>query len=196
MVFENFVIPETNKDLLEGFYKEIVEEFEYDRFGIKVEPEDIVVDCGANIGIFSRYAADIMGASKVYSFELLPSWFKYLDINTFNHPKITTCLGNVSPEDWSLQKIIETYKLYYIDFLKLDIEGGEFGYIVETPDHILHRIRKMAIEIHMSTSPDGHWLLLMLEKLSKCGFDVKVEWIHKEWDVAMVYAKRNFLIIK
>ena len=47
-----------------NFYKEIYKENEYNRFGVRIEKNDVVIDCGANIGIFSQYALD-MGASKV-----------------------------------------------------------------------------------------------------------------------------------
>lgn len=195
MVFENFTIPDEEKPTLECFYKEIVEDGEYDRFDIKVEPGDIVVDCGANIGLFSRYATDIMGASKVYSFELSEFWYEYLVQNTACEPKITTQLANISPEEWSLSHIMDTFNIKYIDFLKMDIEGAEFGYITSTPDHVLAKVKKIAMEIHMGSSNNGKWLLLMLEKLSKNKFDIKLEWIHKDYNIAMVYAKRPFLHI-
>jgi hypothetical protein len=190
MLFKDYLIPNDKEELLQCFYNEIVEDREYDRFGVKVEPGDVVVDCGANIGIFSHYALDKQQASRVYSFESDPYWFKYLHFNTFDNPNIHAHLGSVSPNEWNIQKIIETYNLPQIDFLKIDIEGGEFGLIVDTPNEVLSKVNKMAIEIHMGSSNNGEWLLKMLDKLSENGFDIKLEWVHRDYDVAMLYVKK------
>lgn len=44
----------------------------YDRFGCNPRPNDIVVDLGANIGVFSSYAATVGKARKVYAYEAHP----------------------------------------------------------------------------------------------------------------------------
>jgi FkbM family methyltransferase len=53
--------------------------YEYD--DIRIEKGDIVLDIGANIGIFSIYAS-INGASNIYSVEASPIIYKYLCENT------------------------------------------------------------------------------------------------------------------
>ena len=57
--FSHFKFPDGNLEMSQNFYREIYEEKEYDRYGIRIEEGDIVVDCGANIGIFSQYALDL-----------------------------------------------------------------------------------------------------------------------------------------
>lgn len=41
---------------------------DYERYGCKIEPGDVVVDIGANVGMFTRWAR-LRGASRVISFE-------------------------------------------------------------------------------------------------------------------------------
>src|SRR5947207_3379710 len=80
-----------------NFYTQIWQEGEYDRFGIAVEPGDIVVDCGANIGLFSQYAVS-KGAAKVYSFEADANIFECLKVNTSRTDKITAINGYVGDQ--------------------------------------------------------------------------------------------------
>lgn len=49
----------------------------YEQFGIEVEREDIVIDIGANIGVFSIFSA--AKGAYVYSFEPIPSVIKELE---------------------------------------------------------------------------------------------------------------------
>jgi len=194
-------LPEGDKDLniLQDFYNEIIHDNEYSRFGVEVEPGDVVVDCGANIGIFSRYARDIKGASKVYSFEAKEFWYNSLIENTKYDPNIVPHLGWITNEStgpdgqlnvWTLYKILTTYNIPKINFLKIDIECGEYAFIIDTPDELFKRVDKIAIEIHFTCSPDGIWIYKTLEKLSKCGFNLKFEWIHKQYPIAMLYCKK------
>jgi autotransporter strand-loop-strand O-heptosyltransferase len=57
----------------------------YENDGCKIEFGDIVMDFGANIGIFSRYACE-QGASKVYSFEPDSLNFECLTKNSKDYP--------------------------------------------------------------------------------------------------------------
>ncbi len=203
-MLDNFTFPELlpdniNREVLNAFYKEIIYDNEYARFGVEVEPGDVVVDCGANIGIFSRYARDIKGASKVYSFEGMEIWYNSLRENTKYDPNIVPHLGWITNEStdpggqlniWTLYKILTTYNIPKINFLKIDIECGEYAFIIDTPDELFKRVDKIVIEIHLGCSPDGVWVYKTLEKLSKCGFNLKFEWIHKEYPIAMLYCRK------
>jgi FkbM family methyltransferase len=50
----------------------------YDYFGYRVTAGEVVVDIGANIGMFSLYAAKVCGASRVVSFEPFPDNYSML----------------------------------------------------------------------------------------------------------------------
>jgi FkbM family methyltransferase len=62
---------------LNRYTKYLQEEGYYEQFGIKVEVNDIVVDAGANMGLFSAYAAS--KGAQVYAFEPIPSSLTYLN---------------------------------------------------------------------------------------------------------------------
>lgn len=48
----------------------------YEEFGVTVEPGDVVVDCGANLGVFAAYAAS--KGARVFAFEPYPKALGYL----------------------------------------------------------------------------------------------------------------------
>jgi FkbM family methyltransferase len=53
---------------------------DYERYGCQILPGDVVVDIGANIGLFS-YRAELKGASAVFAFEPLFSTYMALYLN-------------------------------------------------------------------------------------------------------------------
>jgi len=63
-------------------YHEIYTRQDYFKGDCIIQPGDVVVDCGGNIGIFSALAID-MGASRVFSFEPFPNNY---DLNKKNNP--------------------------------------------------------------------------------------------------------------
>jgi hypothetical protein len=52
---------------LNFLYKEIFEQRIYLQHGIELQPGNVVLDCGANIGLFSLFAAGIVGPTVLYS---------------------------------------------------------------------------------------------------------------------------------
>jgi FkbM family methyltransferase len=67
----------------QGTLHEICEDQLYFQSGISVSPDDVILDVGANIGIFSLYAAK-QGA-RIYAFEPMPSTFAVLELNVRLH---------------------------------------------------------------------------------------------------------------
>ncbi len=53
----------------------------YDQKGYEIEEADLVVDIGANIGVFTVFAADKAKRGKVFAFEPFPANFKFLHSN-------------------------------------------------------------------------------------------------------------------
>ena len=66
----------------------------YDWFGYRVNPGEIVVDIGANIGTFSIYAAKVCAASRVISFEPFAENYRLLNKNVeANQLRMVTCVN-------------------------------------------------------------------------------------------------------
>ena len=135
----------------------------YEMFENIIKPGDVVLDLGANIGLFSRKAAKIAG--KVISVEASPEHFACLVENTseFNNIEYINALvvGNdnsgdtntvyshrSSKETITIEKIMKIYNLDKIDFIKVDIEGGEYALLSNTPIEVLDKIDKISCETH------------------------------------------------
>lgn len=133
----------------------------YEMWDCRMKEEDIVVDLGASIGFFSKKAAQI--ASHVIAVDGSPENFSCLVENTkdnLNVSCLNACVtGDNSPTPYlwsrkgnplhiSMEKLFQIYNLEKIDFLKCDIEGGEYDLFACTPQHILDRIDRIAIETH------------------------------------------------
>ncbi len=67
-------------------FKEIFEHHAYLRHGIALEPEAVVFDVGANVGLFALYAhKQCRGTASVYAFEPAPMTFGFLERNAAEH---------------------------------------------------------------------------------------------------------------
>jgi FkbM family methyltransferase len=147
----------------------------YERFGCKIEDNDIVVDLGANIGVFSN-AAYYKGASKIYSFEPSQIAFECLirnkPINSevfkmgvsnkngfenifLNSTDDTMCGTFVNEGQISefvpvttLDSLFENNIFEKIDFLKIDVEGYERKVLEGISDKNLSKVNKVSLEFH------------------------------------------------
>lgn len=139
---------------------------------------DIVVDLGANIGVFNRWAY-AQGASKVISFEPDKRYYKLLKLNA--HPKShlfnaamsnkigeihlyesnhlggsnifvsnTNNVNHYPVRTYNLDYLFETGLVDNIDFLKVDIEGAEILVFDGISDDNLKKINNIAMEYHHS----------------------------------------------
>jgi len=150
------------------FYKEIYDfEFSsnkciYEMDKCLIDNDDIVVDLGANVGFFTAYAAS--KAKKVIAIEGSPEIFsclvrntkqdynniEYLNANIIsnNDLKISTWSDNPTKINVLIEDVFRFYNLNKIDFLKIDIEGGEYSLIETIDNSLLKKINKIAIETH------------------------------------------------
>jgi 23S rRNA U2552 (ribose-2'-O)-methylase RlmE/FtsJ len=132
-----------------------------------IEKNDIVVDLGSNIGLFTRLASE--KSKMVISIEGSPEYFsclvenncdlkniKFINANIVseNNRLSNTWSANKSPIDLTLKDIFYLYNLDTIDFLKIDIEGGEYSLFRDIDDTYIKRIKKIAIETHDETLND------------------------------------------
>jgi tRNA A58 N-methylase Trm61 len=194
-----FKYPSEMEGDVPNFYKEIYEENEYNRFGIQIEKGDVVVDCGANIGIFSQYALD-MGASKVVGYEPEDEAFEYYEKNV-KSKKVDKIKSFISKDGIDVKRILSDNNLDKVDFLKLDIEGAEWGLFEVLDSDTLNKVDKWAIEFHtyyynpnvgLEQRAKNLWQFLqILELFSTNGYTIKYEHLHKGWDIVHLYAKKE-----
>ncbi len=195
---KKFISPPGYEGLTNNFKREIYQEKEYDRFGVRIDTGDIVLDAGGNVGIFTQYALD-MGASKVYSYESDEETLNCYKEN-IKDDKVYPTLGVVGYNNFDLKKILDQHNLESINFAKIDIEGSEWDFFKNMDPSDMVKIDKWAIEFH--THYNGDFLedsrkkeilwdfLQILEIFSKNGYKIFYENIHKGWDVVHLFAKR------
>ena len=162
-----------------------------------IPPNSLVVDIGANVGVFSLFAA--RAARVVYSLEPASSNFSRLVSNASHTQNIVplnlACAGrdgrasldlSDNPVSFSLMTsrspdrhetvdvielgtLFERYKIGQCDFLKLDCEGSEFEIILNSEPSLMGRITRIVMEYHDHLS-EGFSHRDLLQKLDKLGF--------------------------
>lgn len=176
-------------------YHEVFIRKDYETEKCFVQPGDIVVDAGANLGMFTVYAA-MKGASRILSFEpegknfdcltqnappqaeLFPlgimaepgQWPLFVDVNPgghsfFNYGQTKTGEKRFV-ECLSIPALFLVGKLRKIDFLKMDIEGAEIEVLTSLPDEYFMKIRNIAFEYHNMLFR-GNSLIEVLRRLGK-----------------------------
>lgn len=188
----------------------------------QIQPDDVIVDIGANIGCFSLLASNRAKFGKVYSYEPGTENFLYLKRN-LKLNNIANCFayqncisstsgkkklflepgGNnslyqnkkndfsIEVEGMTLQDIIFQNNIEKIDFLKMDIEGGEYEVLFNTPVEILKKIKRIALEYHHNI--EKYRKNDLIKFFNSCGFEV-FEPISKPFsdDIwRMIYAKQK-----
>ena len=160
-----------------------VDEGAYRFNGVGVEKGDIVVDAGANLGLFSAWAASV-GAEKCYAFEPMNKNYNYLveQAEVFDDRiiPIKKALDKKSGEAYiscdgsesslylseegsdkelisciSLDEFVEQNRIKKIDFIKADIEGAECN-MLRGAENVLKKLQpKIAIcTYHRPTDKD------------------------------------------
>lgn len=84
----------------------------------------------------------------------------------------------------TLKNIFEDNNLTYIDFLKIDCEGGEFE-ILESSKEILKRVKKISMEVHRISNDKNIYFLKSI--LEESGFDVEIN-TNSDGPLGMLYA--------
>lgn len=179
---------------------------------------DTVVDLGANIGIFNRWAYS-EGATKVISFEPDKRYYQLLKLNAdprsilFNAAMSDTIGeieiyeskhfgGTTTKEflDYENKYKVKTYNLDYlfesklvekIDFLKIDIEGSEIETFQGISDENLMKIRNISMEYHHEILGfDVSLREKLIKRLTSLGFNSYVLFLGLNNELQLIYFYR------
>jgi len=191
VLIEGFLFPsDVDENWFKNIKKEIWEDHEYDRYGLEIKENDIVLDLGANVGAFTIYC--VKKKAKIFAFESDLKYFECLEVNTVLYKNVNIKHGFVSDRNtinhYSLPTIFKMYDLKYVDFCKIDIEGWEYPFIINCPIEYLKLVKQISMEVH-NLKENSLKILEIIEILSKCGFKVNFEHIHKNYNIGMLYAK-------
>ena len=156
--------------------------------------DDLIIDCGANMGTSVLYFKWLFKEAKVYAFEPDKSIFEVLNhnvlTNKLNHVQINNKAiwidnqdmffnannaqsGKLIQDESSIKVECVRLKTFmhdfkHIDFLKLDIEGAELAVLQDIAGE-LHRVKHLFIEYH-SAIHEPQKLSHLLSILEKEGF--------------------------
>jgi FkbM family methyltransferase len=178
---------------------------DYERLGCYIKEGDVVLDIGANIGIFA-HRAETRGASKVICFEPVTPTFNCLIKNigtktlvyknavggkqgfsTFNIPTDYTCIGGGTTHQQDLllssRNIVHSERVIVIgineifegidtkiDFMKIDIEGGEVDVLTAITDDNLNTLRCLSAEFHKTYDEFDEFQSNFTNRMSLLGF--------------------------
>lgn len=144
----------------------------------------VLVDLGANTGLFSLYAQD--SAKQIIAVEPAPLTYNILQKLTKDIPHITTIQAAIGPSNQSqtffinenpttnsllnrkgnpinvpgmtLEKLFDSYNLTNVDFCKCDIEGSEMVAITESLiDPIRDVVKFWFMEVHQTDVDNSPW---------------------------------------
>lgn len=178
-----------NYQYYENFHHFIYDDIgcDYERYGCFIKEGDVVLDIGANIGVFAHRAKQ-RGASQIICFEPMTPTYNCLQKNVTSevltyknavagqsgyetfilHTDFTNTGGGttISQDHYSTDKnIVYTENVFKvgindifesfekIDFMKIDIEGGEVDVLNNITDTNLSKLRCLAAEFH-NTYPE------------------------------------------
>ena len=180
-----------------------------------INDNDIIIDIGAHIGLFSLFASQYCKNGKIYCFEpikenydiltenidlnkiknLIP--FNYAVSKESNHKKIYLNSDDsahsifpsgenfIEVKSTTIKSIFDENQINNCNILKLDCEGAEYEIIDSIPKEYFFRINKIIIEYHLASKKPELYENL-LKKLEDLSFKIKIEKITD--DMGMIYA--------
>ena len=180
---------------------------EYSKPKFEIETDDVVLDIGAHIGLFTLFASQFCTNGKIYCFEPIKENFELLQENIkmnnlenviiFNvavsdqttpieiflnedfsgHSMYVPSLQPIYVESTTIEKIFNDNHINNFDFVKIDCEGAEYPIIDSIPDSYYKKIKKMIIEYHFLDSKP-ELLQNLIKKLEKNTFATYKEFLH------------------
>ncbi len=182
-------------------YKELFREEIY-KFDASNNPQPLIIDCGANIGLSVLYFKSIYPDAKIIAFEPDEKNFTIAGRNIKNYQLTNVELHQKAvwnetkelrflAEGTQISRIVENEKIapspsvvtmqavrlrdyltQSIDFLKIDIEGAEFEVMEDIRDR-LHLVKNLFVEYH-SKSGEPQQLHQILNWMHAAGFRIHI----------------------
>ena len=209
-------IRKDSTDLMALTHVWLIEEYKTQNFQIK--NNDVIIDVGAHIGLFSLYASQFCKTGSIYSFEPVKENYDlflenvqmnslkqikpfnlavsssnsdvtlYLNEDESGHSMFSESLKSITAKSISLQRIFDDNQIKNCNFLKLDCEGTEYEILEHLPISYFNKIEKIIIEYHMA---DTHpELLSKLKKLLiSQNYNIEIKKLFS--DIGFLYASKN-----
>lgn len=188
---------------------------DYKISGFEIGKDDIIIDIGAHIGLFSLFVSQNCKNGKIYCFEPILENYNLLlenielnkkeNIFPFNHAVsensddtkiylnsddsahsiLSSGKKFIQVKSITLKRIFDDNKIDNCNLLKLDCEGAEYEIINSVPNEYLLKINKLIIEYHFATKKVEIYNNL-IKKLNNLSFKTKIVKIND--DMGMIYA--------
>lgn len=181
-------------------YREIVVDDCYDIFNYsKHSNPSVIVDIGANVGIFSKVCSLLFPDADIYAYEPNPTALNWLQQNAeLTRIKVFPCAvaeragvvmldgqcdstvgrigeeGNLAVNCIAVSEVAEGHQ---IDLLKMDCEGSEWSILQNT--ELLGRTKNFCMEYHLF---EGHTLQELQELIEKAGHRVVLVRPQTDWE--------------
>jgi len=155
---------------------------EYSRSSFRISDNDVIIDIGAHIGLFTLYASQYCKNGTIFCFEPVEENYNVLldniiqnklkNVKPFKsavtksestitiyrnqdeagHSMFSSTPHALKADSISLKKIIDENSIDQCDLIKMDCEGAEYEIIESLPLEYFKKISKMIIEYHFADS--------------------------------------------
>ena len=177
---------------------------DYEMPGFSINKEDIVIDIGAHIGLFSLFASQYCKNGKIFSYEPIKENYNILKENievnkieniiSFNsavsnqtnklkifinsddsaHSIFKSEKNFIEVDSTTIKSIFDKNKIENCNLLKFDCEGAEYQIIESIPKEYFFKIEKMIIEYHLANEKPEMYKKL-IENLKNNSFEIKIK---------------------
>ena len=191
---------------------------EYSKSGFEVKNNDVIIDVGAHIGLFSLLISKQCMSGKIFCFEPILENYEllvknlqenhisnvypyniavsdneqkikiYLNSDQAGHSMLLESKSFIEVNSTTLKKIIDDHEIDKCDLLKIDCEGAEYGIIESLPTQYLNKIEKMIIEYHFADLK-SEALKKLVGKLRTNFFDISL--VEYSGSMGLIYANKK-----
>lgn len=175
---------------------------EYRRKGFEIKNDDVIIDIGAHIGLFTTYVSQYCKRGRIFSYEPIKENFELLNENIRSNNLMNVNSNNIAISDKNgirkiflsndesghsfyangdkyvevntitLNEIIEQNDIQKCNFLKLDCEGAEFEILKGLSEKHYDKIEKICLEYHLNSN-DSKKLIELKSKLKKMHYLIR-----------------------